>query len=106
MHRSRSEQFIPGALILNNEQGQVVKVDQVYRERAHSDARRKPEPVRWSQTIQRYKGAAGNVTFVDMDRTPTTFLLTFTPFPTLIPYSQAITLTKSAVSSAKSRHLR
>ncbi|KAG9044028.1 hypothetical protein FS837_008864 [Tulasnella sp. UAMH 9824] len=47
--------------------GQVVKVDQVYKARAHSDARRKPEPVRWSQTIQRYKGAAGNVTFVDMD---------------------------------------
>ncbi|KAG8945114.1 hypothetical protein FRC04_001180 [Tulasnella sp. 424] len=47
--------------------GQLVKVDRVYKERARSDARRKLEPVRWSQTIQRYSGAAGNVTFMDMD---------------------------------------
>lgn len=54
---------------MNNVQGQLVKVDKVYRERAYSDARHKPEPARWSQTIQRYSGEAGNVTFVDIDRT-------------------------------------
>lgn len=48
-----------------------MKVDKVYKERGRSDARSKPEPIRWDQTIQRYSGAAGNVTFIDMDRTST-----------------------------------
>lgn len=95
-----------GALIPNNAQGQVVTVNRVYKERARSDARRKPEPVCWSQTIQRYSGAAGNVTFVDMDRTSNTLLSIRLSTVLTIHFGKPTNLTKLAVYFAKYQHPR
>ncbi|KIO27484.1 hypothetical protein M407DRAFT_23298 [Tulasnella calospora MUT 4182] len=61
------KQYVRGGFFALVTRGQLVKVDRVYKERGCSDARPKQEPIRWNQTIQRYSGEAGNVTFIDTD---------------------------------------
>ncbi|KAG8903490.1 hypothetical protein FRC01_009181, partial [Tulasnella sp. 417] len=61
------KRYVRGGFSALVTRGQLVKVEKIYKERGRSDARSKREPIRWTQTIHRYSGAAGNVTFVDMD---------------------------------------
>ncbi|KAG8922380.1 hypothetical protein FRC00_007507 [Tulasnella sp. 408] len=59
--------FVKGGFFALVKKGQVVKVDSVYREHAHSQACRTPETVTWFQSIKRYSGTRDNISFVDMD---------------------------------------